>query len=143
MEQVGKFGCKLFYEFKTKSNDIGLIIEFQPINSKNKSVLKEMKRYDADKSLISNIIQITEPGTIYLTFDNSFSRFTSKTVLYRVNTEENQENSDDLQGDLQSFTIHDEEKAINEEDAATPAIKSPPVSTATLQSETPIRAQTH
>jgi len=49
-------------------------------------VLKASKRYSSDSEPVSSSFLLTSPAEIMLVFDNGFSMFTAKTVLFRVDT---------------------------------------------------------
>lgn len=79
---LGTEGVNICYEFRTRSNDIGFEAKFK--NKKGEErMLSENQRYAAHEENVLAILNVKEEGTVTLTWDNSFSRFTSKQVLFR------------------------------------------------------------
>ncbi len=50
-------------------------------------MLKSSKRYSSDSEPVSASFVLSAPAEVILIFDNSFSMFTGKTVLFRVETQ--------------------------------------------------------
>jgi len=59
-------------------------------------VLKPSKRYSSDSEPVSGSFVLSAPAEVMLVFDNSFSMFTGKTVLFRVDTLAAVEHADDV-----------------------------------------------
>lgn len=75
----------LFYYFSTEKNDIGFQVSYKrEQNSKDTTVLIENKRYDCHIETVSNTITVNNPGYYVFEWDNSFSTFKSKLLLYNV-----------------------------------------------------------
>lgn len=75
----------LFYYFSTEKNDIGFQILYkQSKESKDGTVLLENRRYDCHIETISSSISVENPGYYVFQWDNTFSTFKSKLLLYNV-----------------------------------------------------------
>lgn len=77
-------GVCVSYEFRTRKNDICFEIRRQLVGSSEVEVVKASKRYESDHDTITGSLLVTAPCKLVFAFDNAFSYFTSKTLLYRV-----------------------------------------------------------
>jgi hypothetical protein len=74
------------WTFRTVKNDIGFGVTFVPEQKgKHPVVVVPNKRIDSHLKAVEGLMHVTEKGTLILTFDNSYSSWTSKEVLYVVN----------------------------------------------------------
>jgi len=61
------------------------LLFFRPTrNPKEEIVVAKNARVDSGSQVINASYQAKEPGTLILTWDNSFSWMTGKTLLYRI-----------------------------------------------------------
>lgn len=79
-------GARITLIFRTISNDINLTVSFTPLSSASSSpiILLPSTRYQSDEQQIEWSYILQESGVITLLFDNNFSWFASKTVLWRT-----------------------------------------------------------
>lgn len=80
-------GCSVSYEFRTKKHDLALEIRATPDSTGVEKVLKVSKRYESDQETIAGTFLISEPTKLTFAWDNSFSYFTGKTLLWRLDTD--------------------------------------------------------
>lgn len=78
-------GCTVAYEFRTKKHDIAL--EIRATTGGVTKVLKASKRYESDQDTIGGSFLIREPTHLTFAWDNGFSYFTGKTLLWRIDTD--------------------------------------------------------
>jgi len=71
------------WEFRLDSNNIGFGVTYEG-EDKKETVIEESSKHEASIDLISGGAKVTGPGTLKLTWDNSFSLLTGKTIFYRV-----------------------------------------------------------
>lgn len=76
----------LRWQFKTKSHDIGFSVLFKPVGNDDDDGKEKVaySRITATKSAKSGSLVCDRPGTYICTFDNSYSRFREKTLVYMV-----------------------------------------------------------
>jgi len=76
-------GTIVSWIFRTRKNDIQFSVIF--VNKDNKSTtIAEAKRVDAASHQIEGGFEAPEPGVIHLKWDNSYSMFSSKEIIYRL-----------------------------------------------------------
>ena len=107
-------GVTVSYEFRTKKNDIALEIHARKTNTNASQVLKPSQRYESDQETITGSLTVTDPSVLTFIFDNSFSYFTKKELLYRIDTEasisSNEEADQQIDEAMKSISIAQENK---------------------------------
>jgi hypothetical protein len=90
---IAKRGTLVGWEFRTIKNNIAFGVQFDKTQAEGKAaaagssteVLKlEIQESQAKVISGSHLCTDNVPGTLRIRFDNYFSRFTSKTLLYRI-----------------------------------------------------------
>lgn len=72
------------YRISTHSHDIELEARFEPAGGGDHTVLIPSARRDTHKTPLWGELEVAEAGRVVFNFDNSYSWFTSKTVLYQA-----------------------------------------------------------
>jgi len=72
------------WEFRIESNNIAFGVKYESEADKKENVIEESSKHESSSDLISGGSKVSGPGTLTLTWDNSFSLLTGKTVFYRV-----------------------------------------------------------
>lgn len=78
LEKKANPGDVLYWDFRTADKDIG----FEVRADSEEAV--SYQRLDACKQLVKGSFTASKACTFNIKFDNSFSRFTSKTLIYKV-----------------------------------------------------------
>lgn len=75
--------AELKYSFKTKDYNISFSVEF--INEEEKTIeVIPLSQVNSHLETIEGSIDLPEPGEVVITWDNSFSWMTEKTLLYTI-----------------------------------------------------------
>jgi len=78
---LGVKGSSILWEFRTRKHNLAFGYKF--VNSKGVTItIVENKKYDSDSELVCGSYNATETGVFSLIFDNTYSRFTGKSLLY-------------------------------------------------------------
>jgi len=72
------------WEFRSIDKNIGFKASFIPKDSDKPVEVRPSKVYDAHVTTVVDSYEAETPGTLVVVFDNSYSRWTAKTVLYQV-----------------------------------------------------------
>jgi hypothetical protein len=73
------------WEFKSINNDMGCSAQFKPsVGNSSTQIVMPLSRYASQKKNIQLNWVSTVPGEITIVFDNSYSRFRSKIMKYRL-----------------------------------------------------------
>ncbi|MES1909549.1 MAG: hypothetical protein MHM6MM_002267 [Cercozoa sp. M6MM] len=76
-------GDEVQWHFKTRSKDIGFSARFVPAAC-DEVVIEELSRHNSHERSVRGSWTATEAGEVRLHFDNTYSRWTSKTLLYSL-----------------------------------------------------------
>ena len=80
-------GSTLHFHFSTEANDIAFALLFKSNEDPKSSpprALIPTKRYDSHSTAIHVEYSTSEPGTYIATWDNTFSKWTSKNLYYHI-----------------------------------------------------------
>ncbi len=82
-------GTIISYEFRTRGHDIGFSVKFTPKTGGGAASgdVKEIVKYAklaADKAIQSGTIEVKHAGIYTLEWDNSYSWYTTKDLLWRI-----------------------------------------------------------
>jgi len=78
-------GDQVAWEFRTAKRDIGFCVTFQAKADDTENVeLVPMERLSAQHKTQTGVVDVKCDGVVVLQWDNSFSRWTGKTLTYRV-----------------------------------------------------------
>eukprot|EP00478_Filoreta_tenera_P000915 GABV01000921.1.p1 GENE.GABV01000921.1~~GABV01000921.1.p1 ORF type:complete len:308 (-),score=123.55 GABV01000921.1:45-968(-) len=111
------------WTFKTKDKDIGFEAFFISESTGDKHTVAEAKRFNSHKEMIAGEFQPSAEqgaGKLCLVWDNSFSRFTSKTLMFEFSVTESL-------SEEQLEEVHEVEEEVKEEEesAGAGAVASP------------------
>lgn len=80
-------GVRVSWEFRTRKNDLGLEVRSTPHGGGAHTILSPLTRHQSDQAPIIGSVVVAAPCVVTLVFDNAFSMFTGKTLLFRVDTQ--------------------------------------------------------
>jgi len=83
------------WSYRLKKHDISTEVHFiqKGSDESKKKIVEKSKRHSVDEDYVTGYFETTEQGTLHISFDNSYSYFTSKDLLYSTDVA----SSDDME----------------------------------------------
>jgi len=83
-KNVDEKGLLVSWEFRTLSKDIGFAVVFTAKDAKQSQTIVPLTRMPAHMQAVDGGFAAPSAGTVTLIWDNSYSKLTSKHLLYRI-----------------------------------------------------------